>query len=60
MISRWPWPAISVTDLPVTDISGYQGMAVEVYKPIHAISFAAVKQPNTLMRIYVSPVFTLR
>lgn len=105
MISRWPWPAISVTDLPVTDISGYQGMAVEVYnpnpkplvlrcalwtpgvypddqwghlnkeipaesahtfsftgvyKPIHAISFAAVKQPNTQMRIYVSPVFTLR
>ena len=104
-VSGWPWPAISVTNLPVTDISGYEGMAVEVYnpnpkplfvrfslwtpdpypddqwghlnqvipaesaytfsytgvhKPIHAISFSAVRQPDALMRIYVSPVFTLR
>ena len=104
-VSRWPWPAISITNLPVTDISGYKGMAVKVYnpnakplyvrfalwipgafpndqwgclnqtipaasahtfsfsavnKPIHAISFAGVKQPDPLMRVYVSPVFLIR
>ena len=32
-IARWPWPAISVLNLPVTDISGYEGMAVQVYNP---------------------------
>jgi len=104
-VTKWPWPAISVTNLPKTDISAYTGMAVEVYnpsekplfarfalftpgaypndqwgclnetipgksahifsftgvtKPITAISFAAVKQPDPVMRIYVSPVFLIR
>ena len=104
-VTKWPWPAISVTSLPKTDISGYTGIAVEVYnpsekplyvrfalftpgtypndqwgcinetvpatsshvfsftnvtKPITAISFAAVKQPDPVMRIYVSPVFLIR
>ena len=104
-LTRWPWPAISVTNLRRNDISTYTGMAVEVHnpsekplfvrfslftpgafpndqwgclnetippesshvfsftnvtKPIHAISFAAVRQPDPLMRIYVSPVFLFK
>ena len=104
-VSKWPWPAISLTNLPLNDISAYAGMTVEVYnpsdkplyvrfalftpgafpndqwgclnetvpakssyvfsftgvtKPINAISFAAVKQPDPVMRIYVSRVFLIR
>ena len=32
-VKHWPWPGVSITNLPITDISSYRGMAVEVYNP---------------------------
>ena len=40
--------------------SAYTFSYTGLHKPIRAISFSAVRQPDALMRIYVSPVFTLR
>jgi len=104
-VPAWPWPGISLTDLPATDLRKYEAVAVEVHnpndkpirvrfslftgeaypddlwgattseipanssevfsyvnvtKPIKAISFAAVKSPDPVMRVYVSPVYLIR
>lgn len=103
-VPEWPWPGISITDLPAIDLRKYVAVAVEVYnpndkplkvrfslftgeafpsdlwgattteipakssevlsyvnvtQPIKAISFAAVKSPDPVMSIYVSPVFVI-
>gem|GEM_PF-3170004 len=100
-VTHWPWPAVTVSNLPQEDISGCRGTAFEVYnpndqtlyvrfalfthgafpsdqwgclnadvpahtsylfsfdrvtKPIQSVSIALVKQPEPLLRLYVSPL----
>ena len=100
-VTRWPWPAVTITNLPEEDISNFRAAAFEVYnptdrlltvrfalfthgsfpsdqwgclnaevpprsahlfsfarvtKPIRAVSVALVRQPEPLLRLYVSPL----